>query len=112
MLDHRKWLACLVMTVAFQAQAELQDPTRPVFVTAPASTLQAQANDYRLSSIQIQSGRRTAMINGETLQEGQMLGQATVSRIESDHVVIQNGDQQRSLYLYSNTLKKVIRKAP
>lgn len=106
-------VSALVLLLMVQPAFALEDPTRPVFVGA-AEAVQAdvRARDYQLSSIQLRAGRRTAMINGESMQEGQVLGQATLARIGSDHVVLQIGDQQRTLFLFENSLKKVIRKAP
>lgn len=93
--------------------ARLDDPTRPKLLPDQVQHVDvAASHHYQLSAILIRGGQRSATINGQTVIEGQSLGQATVSRIEPDRVVLQDGEQQQVLRLYTSNMKKVLRKAP
>lgn len=103
----------LIAGISGLALADLQDPTRPTFLgDAAIMTATEIRSDIRLSAIQIRADQRSATINGQTYREGQLIGQATVARIERDHVVIQTGENERIVYLFANRIQKVRQKAP
>ena len=89
----------------------LQDPTRPpadLLEKPKASTTgageptpaPAPLPQWRLQSVIIGPGRRTALLNGETVRVGSKLGDARVTRIERDAIELRIGRERRRIPLF------------
>lgn len=85
----------LVATVA-GAQA-LSDPTRR-FDTA--LTAAASEGGWVLQSTRIASNQRLAVINGQTVREGERVGNARVLRIDNGQVQLIEDGQRRTLSMF------------
>lgn len=98
----------IVMTLLFvpiSLQA-LEDPTRPPGASLLTAGGEADATGMQLTSTLVSAGRRLAIINGQTVRQGQQLGNARVIKIEPTAViVVQNGERKR-LALLPSTIKK------
>lgn len=89
-------LGVLAVSLSHEAMA-LNDPTRPLNFSAKKSE-----QVYRLQSVFIGQGRKTALINGQNLQEQQTItnsGGAVVVSIQPYQVVLQKGDKRWTLKL-------------
>jgi MSHA biogenesis protein MshK len=73
---------------------DLVDPTRPVaFVATSNDRVQAE-NQLQLQAIFFGSGRREAVINGQTVKVGEFVGQAKIVAIKAGGVsFIKNGEK-------------------
>lgn len=91
----------LILAVAFAgvlspAQA-LQDPTQPPQMRETADAAPAAAS--RLQSVLISSGRKIAVIEGQSYQLGDRVGAARIVRISETEVVLRSGAQTEVLQL-------------
>ena len=102
--------ACWLDTPAF-GQA-LRDPTEPPgsessarggFATAPGGP--------QLQSVILSEGRRLALIDGKTYQQGDKLGDATIAAISSNEVTLRGSAGTKVLKLYP-TLQKTMAGGP
>jgi len=98
-------LQCMMAaaTVAAMAGAQAQaltDPTRPPSATAGAPASQQEASTTQLQSILLSSGRKLAVINGNMVRLGGMVGEARVVRISETEVVLKKGDETEVLKLF------------
>ncbi len=94
--------------------AKNYDPMRPQVVVAQASTSDGSdvtTQDLRLQAILVAAGRRVAVVNGETLKVGDMIGAYKLHSISSTYVKLRaaNGKiaGEKKLQLHPNI---VIRK--
>ncbi|NQD37300.1 hypothetical protein HPT27_09695 [Permianibacter sp. IMCC34836] len=81
--------------------AELRDPTRPGW-SPPDPNAAAQASkpvSNPLTAIVIGDHKRLALIGERYYQTGERVGDATLSAIAFDHVVLKSGTGQRILRL-------------
>lgn len=100
-------IAMMLLIVPVSLQA-LEDPTRPPGASLLTSA-EADATGMQLTSILVSAGRRLAIINGQTVRQGQQVGNARVVKIEPTAViVVQNGERKR-LALLPSTIKKAKR---
>lgn len=83
---------------------QLADPTQPAQFRGSES-----AENYRLESILNSRQRRVAIINGQVLGVGEMLGDARVATIGRDRVGLQVGSKTISLKLPQQVVKKEVR---
>ena len=93
--------AMLFIPVAALSQA-INDPTRPpadVAVKAPVVEGVA-APVQQLQSVIISPKRRAAIINGEVVELGGKYGDAVLTRVTEDEVVLKSGESQQVLKLY------------
>ncbi|MBI2994344.1 MAG: hypothetical protein HYY48_09250 [Gammaproteobacteria bacterium] len=72
--------------------AELPDPTRPYqysqavdLASIPAS---AEAQQWRLSGIQVRDGQKRAILNGKLVKEGDKVGEAAVAAIGTSDLTL------------------------
>lgn len=88
-------------TAASMAFAEtLPDPTRPSGV-AYADTAEANTpGGPVLQSVLHSSGRKFAIINGQMVKQGDMIGSARVARIADAEVVLTDGKEKQVLKLF------------
>jgi len=95
------------------AAAALTDPTRPPQLSPTTVQKRSmQQSEYRLSSIRIRSGSKTAIINGQNVTEGQSVGEAVIRKIEPDRVILSLNGVRREVPLFAHTLKKQYSKVP
>lgn len=82
------------------AAGVLPDPTRiPVEIRAPAAGRSASPN-RGLQSIIIAPGRRAAIIDGKTVEQGGKYGNARLVQVNEDSVVLRGSDGKRVLTLF------------
>lgn len=94
---------------AFAAAAQvLSDPTRPPTAAAAENkSEQSIADSTGLQSILISSGRKLAVINGQTIALGQKYGDATLVAIRETEVVLKTPGGTEVLKLYPQAEKKL-----
>jgi MSHA biogenesis protein MshK len=94
--------------VAEPNTSDVRDPTMPLgHITASASGKAVQ--QFTLNSILISPQRKLAIINGNTLREGQLIpGSANVKvqRISAQGVVLQHADEIQVLRLSPSIIKR------
>ncbi len=110
-------LAILLLFVSGAGSAEnnggLVDPMRPVRYQAPAASTivtgpgQADVKSWQLSAVLISAERSVAVINGTSLQEGQVLDGYRLLQIEPGRVVLKNGQRKIVLHRAGTGLKKI-----
>lgn len=91
--------ATVVAMAGAQAQA-LTDPTRPPSAPTGSPAAQEEAAGTQLQSILLSSGRKVAVINGNVVPLGGMVGEAKVVRISETQVVLKKGDEIEVLKLF------------
>lgn len=106
-------VSALSPTVA-QAQGLTQglvDPTRPPAAAAgkPGAVDDAPPGT-QLQSILISSRRRVAVINGNTVALGDLVGEARVVRITETEVVLKSGNETEVLKMYPGVDKKPVKR--
>ncbi len=85
----------------------LVDPTRPDYYTgSDSSFIQQLKKRYKLSSIIVSEQRRTAVINGIYVKEGQQIGEGVVRKIDSFNVIIEAQGARFKVALSDNNFKK------
>ena len=99
----KRLFAALLLLMPLLSQAQLNDPMRPA--QAPPVSASESAASWRLDSIILSGDRRLAVINGQSVSEGDQLGQARVSRIEATRVTLRVGQQSRVLTLLPLSIK-------
>lgn len=104
-------LVLLLSSTALLAQEEklLRDPTTPLGHKVIAGKTNAAASEYELNSVLISSQRKLAVINGQTLREGQEIpGSAGVhiKSISAQRVVLQQVNKRWELSLTPTTIRK------
>lgn len=110
MAAHLKILAGAAWVVFLSAPVQAQtlaDPTRPAGVAAsqPAAHHEQISANAQVQSILISPQRRVAIVNGESVQAGDMLGDAKVVRITENEVVLRTGSEIRILKMYPGVEK-------
>ena len=90
----------------------LLDPTRPpqALGTAPASDA-TPASSTRLQSVLLSSGRKLAVIDGQTVPLGGRVAGATVVEISPGQVVLSRGGQNQTLKLHPAAEKRPVTRA-
>lgn len=105
----RKSLLLLVMlvSVGFNAGAAgLKDPTRPAYYSAgDSSFIQQLKQGYKLSSVIVGDKRKTAVINGQRVKEGERVGNALVRGIEPAGVSLEVQGTRFRIALSENNFK-------
>lgn len=95
---------CALMGLGLLASAgfaeNLPDPTRPTGAAyADANAVNVPAGPV-LQSVLTSAGRKVAIINGQTVKQGDMVGDARVSRIADAEVVLTRGGETQVLKLF------------
>jgi MSHA biogenesis protein MshK len=104
-----KLLAVAVLVASAPARAQLADPTRPP--NAPTdSTPEAGPAGTALQSVLISQGRRLAIINGNTVGVGGMVGEAKVVKITETEVVLDKGGETEVLKLFPGIDKQPVKR--
>lgn len=100
----------LMITLSALAHAQtLSDPTRPPNAPA-AGPGDAGPVGTQLQSVLISQGRRLAIINGNTVALGEMVGEAKVVKITETEVVLQKGNDKEVLTLYPGIEKQPVKR--
>lgn len=101
-------LAVLLAGPAAGWAESLVDPTRPPTAMGHAQTVAAAgtAGGPQLQSVLISPQRRVAIIDGETVKIGDVVGEARVTRILETEVILRAGSEVRVLRLYPDIEKK------
>ncbi len=103
-------LSILVLTLSanIPALAELAgglvDPTRPLDYVA--GTGESAQTNLVLTSVMIMGNTRTAVINGERVEERQRVGGAEVISIRPGRVILRQGGHRQELKVHSGGVKK------
>lgn len=105
-----KWLLAAALLLAGPALAhaqELQDPTRPPaqFEAHGGGTITRVSAAPQLQSVLIAreaGGRRVAVIDGETVRQGESFRGARVARVGPEEVELVRGGERQVLKLYSS----------
>ncbi len=93
---------------------ELVDPMRPTHYQTPPSAkksegLTVDTTSWNLAAVLSAADRVIAVINGKSLQKGDVLQGYVLINIEPDHALLQNGEKQLVLRRVGTGLKKNIR---
>jgi MSHA biogenesis protein MshK len=100
----------LLLLSAFGAGAQaLRDPTRPPGDSGVAGEDAAPAAS-RLQSVLISSGRRVAVISGQAVPLGGMVGEARVVKITETEVVLKKGDETEVLKMHPDVDKEPVKR--
>ncbi len=96
------WCSLLIMSaISAGAGAQiLPDPTRPpdeIFIPA---NLQSRS-DSGLQSVIISPTRHTAIINGQTVEQGEMLGNARLVEVNESYVVLRSAEGRQVLSMFN-----------
>lgn len=96
MLDKITVLMCALAFAMPISANQLSDPTKPGYVPVPkvlaAATLNKGQNPkWVLSSIKINGKYRSAIINQQSYQVGQLVGRERIKRILSNQVIFSSG---------------------
>jgi MSHA biogenesis protein MshK len=101
-------LVMLLVTSGASPLAALEDPTRPPdFIGNNAGSKQSQAPVWQVSSILISEQRRVAVVNGQTVRQGDQVGSARVISISPTAVTLRNGVEIFSVKLLPAQVKSV-----
>jgi MSHA biogenesis protein MshK len=86
----------------------LPDPTRPPAMSESAGEQDASAASSGpvLQSVLISPSRRIATINGQVLKLGDKFGEARVTKITENEVVLRNGQEMQTLKLFPQVEKQ------
>ncbi len=78
----------------------LPDPLRPPAAPVADSSAPVTNSGPILQSVFISSGRKVAVINGQSVQVGDKIGEARVLRIAEGEVVLAQGKESQTLKLF------------
>ncbi|MFC4653419.1 MULTISPECIES: hypothetical protein [Rheinheimera] len=86
------------------AALALADPTEPELllttVTATAEKTEPVVSELKLNLIRTVKGKPIALINGQTVRQGDAVADWTVLAIEPQRVVLRQGSEQKILQLF------------
>jgi len=92
--------ACLMLSSAVAWAETVRDPTRPPAAVEPVRAApQPPARNYILQSTRVSEERRSAVINGRVVVEGDQIGGARVLGIEQARVRLRDARGEFSLAL-------------
>lgn len=103
--------AVLLLGLAGLAHAqELPDPTRPpASLGAPGSfAAESATTGPVLQSVLISANRKVAVISGQTVREGQKIGDERVVRISESQVDLSSGSGTRTLKLFPDVGRRPV----
>lgn len=98
--------SAVLLTVTVMADAQLRDPMRPPeFQTLAGGAAPSKYSGYELTSIIIAPDRRVAVINGQSLSQGDSLGNVIVVDIRAAQVLLKRGEEDIVLNLIPANVK-------
>ncbi len=108
MTIQRGLLLLMLAATPVGASEILRDPTRPpaTFEPVPEGTVSAPASGPVLQSVLISSGRRVAIISGQTVSLGEKFGEARVVKITESEVLLRSGTALQTLKLFPGIEKR------
>ena len=99
----------LASVISFAVEAEpVRDPTTPLGYKVIAGKV-TTSTSYELNSILISTHRKLAIINGQTLREGQIIEGSSgvrVMHISAQRVSLQQAEKRWELILSPTTIRK------
>lgn len=104
----------LALGVEVHAQG-LSDPTRPPGASSGMTQAAGPGEELAISATQLQSvliapGRRVAVINGQAVALGGMVGEAKVVKISETEVVLRRGAENEVLKMYPGVEKQATKR--
>lgn len=102
--------AALALVPVAALPQELTDPTRPPagFTAAPLGAVVVAPPGNQLQSVIISPKRKAAIINGMVVELGEKYGDAVLTKVAEDEVVLRTGDSSEVLKLYPGVEKTAI----
>jgi MSHA biogenesis protein MshK len=100
----------LLLSGAQLVAAPLEDPTRPPDFIGGVNgngSQQGQVPSWEVSSILISGDRRLAVVNGETVRQGDQVGNARVIRISPTAVTLRTSIETFTVKLLPAQIKSV-----
>ena len=89
--------------------SELVDPTRPQNYNPNFNgvvTDNSKSNSIKLSAIFIRPQGKYAVVNGETLVEGQSWNGYEITRVHANGIILKNQDGEKEILVNNNSIKK------
>lgn len=101
-------MGCLLSAGFAAANAQLADPTRPPLVAEPATATSgaAPASGGLQSVILKKKGKPAALINGEIVELGGMVGESKLVKVSEDAVVLKGPAGEETLRLMPSAEKR------
>jgi MSHA biogenesis protein MshK len=91
------------------AAQSIKDPTRPpagLGAAGEQASAQAPAGGPVLQSVMLSPTRRAAIISGQLVSRGETYGDAVLTEVAEDHVVLSRGGSVQVLKMYPGAEKK------
>ncbi|MBE0597166.1 MAG: general secretion pathway protein GspB [Desulfuromonadales bacterium] len=89
-----------LLLIAVPVAGELQDPTRPPAASRPQlSPLPGDSPTWTLNATLVSPARRVAVINGQAVGEGEMIGGARLIRVAPETAILRQGGNEFTLRL-------------
>ena len=98
------WVICVLPAFCEAQYAVLPDPTKPVNVPAKGET-DDQGNDadgfprVKIEAVFLQGESKTAVINGQTVQEGQSWKGFNLLKVHANGVVLADAEKQKEFLI-------------
>lgn len=90
---------------------ELKDPTKPPTTKVDGIENPSIRGDLSVTSIIISEWGRRALINGEVVRKGDVIGSETVMAIRPGYVEVADNGLRRKLFLVPSRFKKSTRRS-
>jgi hypothetical protein len=98
----------LLFTLNQGAANTTTDPTRPYLYDNMQAIQNVTAEEnpvWHLSGIKINQGKKTAILNGQLIREGDMLGMTRIMEIRPTEVILLHEQQQIAIKLLIQSIK-------
>lgn len=113
-MQHPSMRSLITITISLMLGSggawSLNDPTRPFAYQAEPEVIEVEvpsnSEEWKLNGIQIRGDKRSAIINGNYVKEGEYLGSALVKAIHPAYVVLESGNQRLKIHLLELKVKK------
>lgn len=105
-------LTLLLLAGSAAASAQLADPTRPPLTAEPAAALAGTAPPAAsgLQSVILKKkGKPAALINGEIVELGGMVGESRLVKVSEDAVVLKGTSGEETLRLMPSAEKRAVK---
>lgn len=102
---------CVITAVLYSASSSAQivhDPTRPPSGVESASGVAAEGG-AALQSVLISPTLKAAIINGQMVKVGEMVGSARLVRVTESEAVLREGNEVQVLRMYPSVEKKDVK---
>lgn len=108
-------MTLLLLAGSAAASAQLADPTRPPVMAEPAAALAGAAppaTSGLQSVILKKKGKPAALINGEIVELGGMVGESRLVKVSEDAVVLKGPSGEETLRLMPSAEKRAVKIEP